>query len=612
VDIKLVKVTIPISLDKDFDYYYSGSQPLRQGVRVLVDFNGKKQVGIVLGLKNYDKSKGNIVPSVNIFGRVKQLKPIIDVLDVSFSLTYEQVSLSELLSNFYSYPKGDFLSMMLPAYLRRPNKLDLRLGEACRRDKESHFSGEFIKGVGFLERYSIWKAIVKEKLLSGSVLICFPQLSYLEAALKIIENDFDEKIVVMHSKKTEKQIMEGWKVSRQKTLILGTRLSLFYYPDDLNLIVIEEENDHCYFQEEKPFYHLRDIALMISQRKGIKCLLCDNYPSLLAYQMIKKNSLILREKKGPESRIKVVKLTGYSKGRVISPVLLNILGKVIKRDRRVVVIWNRKGFGKTAFCSHCGYVFKCSRCSSFLQLSLKSREGICPHCQQKVIISQICNKCNSGYVKVSGWGIEKIESILRKNFPEARIDSWEERSLNSQIVLSTSKILSSLYKQETFDTGIVLDIDGALSYPGYQVTFDAFLYLKKLECFFKDCLYVLTGNGDYYLFQSLSGSWEKFYQSELSFREALRLPPSFGIGKIILRSEDESILLKTINNLHDRLEKKNDHVYGPFKEKPFKLRGKYRYSLVIKSKEKENFRENIKAEIKSIRGSKMQLAIIFE
>jgi len=611
MSVKLVKVATLISLDKEFDYYYFGDVGLTPGVRVLVDFNGKKQVGIVLRLKDYTTSGNCVIPSINVAGKVKPLKPIIGILDVSFTLTVEQIKFSEMLSTFYSYPRGDFLSMMLPAYLKKANKLEIQFNE--NQDKKgSSFSGEFIKGSSFRERYFMWKIEVKKKLLSGSVLICFPQLSYLDAALKVIKDDFNCRIVVMHSKKSDKQIIQEWKISREKTLILGTRLSIFYYPQDLNLIIVEEESDRCYFQEEKPFYNLRDIAIMLCRVKGIKCVLSGNYPSLLVYQMIKTNILALREQKSPENKIKVMKLTGYSKGRVMSPVLLNILEKIIQSGKKVVVIWNKKGFGKTAFCSNCGYVFKCDRCSSFLRLSLKSREGVCPHCQQKVSIPQICSKCNNGYVKISGWGIEKIESILRKNFPEVLINTWENRFLNSQIVLSTSEIVGSLYEPEAFDAGIVLDIDGFLAYPGYHVTFDAFLYLKRLECLFKDCLYVLTGNGDYYLFQCLSGFWEKFYQLELNFRKELSLPPFFEIAKIILRSEDEGLTLRTIGNLRNRIAVKNNYVYGPFKEEPFKLRGKYRYSLVIRSRKSENFRESIKVEIKNIRSSKIQLAVIFE
>jgi len=113
----------------------------------------------------------------------------------------------------------------------------------------------------------------------------------------------------------------------------------------------------------------------------------------------------------------------------------------------------------------------------------------------------LCKKCNQGYFKSTGFGIERIESILKRIFPDARIDNWPKRSSDTQITLSTSKILSFLYEGIEFDSGFVLDIDASLAMPDYAATFDAFVYLRELTTFCKDDLYVFTRSKDYYLFQ---------------------------------------------------------------------------------------------------------------
>jgi len=589
---KIAKVVLPISLDKEFDYYFQESLGLKQGMRVLVDFRNRKRTGIVTRICEKTKTKN--------------LKPIIERLDNRPSLSQENIDFAIQLSKIYPYHWGEFLFMMLPSSLKLKRKIEVPFSETLNsRPKPSQ--KVFIKADEFASRYQSWKGLVKENLRQGSVLICFPQMSYLLAAKKLIEKDFKQRIFIIHSQ--GKNLIDNWKNSKSNALILGTRVALFYYPWDLSLLVLEDENNPYYFQEEKPFYHALDVALLLSKIKNINLALSGNYPSMAAYDLIQNKEITIKEKTEDIKPISLVEIPKHSKSRILSPVLIELLRKTLYSGERSIVIWNKKGFSRVISCSNCGYVLKCDRCSGFLRVSLESKEGICPYCECKVVLPEICSECSKGYFKKIGYGVQRLEISLKQTFPEAVISDWKKHSSHSQIITSTSKILGSIYEHEKFDRGFILDIDYSLAQGDYNATLDAFIYLKKLSLFFKDRLHVFTKNPSYYLFEYINKPWIEFYVHELEIRRKLRLPPFGVVAKITLRAKNENTVLKKANELYNNLIAKKQQVHGPFKERPFKLRDKFRYSLIVKSKDTLFFRKIIKKVADQARTSSIQLAV---
>lgn len=602
--VRIAKVVVSISLDKEFDYSCPPGLEVRRGMRVLVDFNHKKRIAIVVATA----SKSNI----------SKLKPIIDVLDSEALLDDEHLNFAKQLSDLYPYSQGEFLFMMIPPYLKKPKKKKGTLLFSRKISREStkieaspffRLLPCFIKADSFLERYRLWRDIVREKLKKGSVLICFPQLTYLESARDIISEDFPGRVKVIHSQEKEKELFYNWEATRENSLILGTRVAIFYYPLDLELIIVEEENSPYYSQEEKPYHNLLDLAHSLSALKGVELILSSDYPSLATYKRIKDGKTTLVDRGASGRNIKVINLSEFSRNKVVGPVLTELLRKTVQDNKRAVILWNRKGFARVISCSNCGHIFKCEHCSSFLQSSSKSEEGVCPYCQKNYSLPKVCNQCNSGYLKSKGYGIQRIESTLKRVFPEARIDNFSDVRSSTQITLSTSKILSHLYGPQKFDRGFVLDADLFLNHIDYDTTFNAFLYLKKLLLLFRDSLYVFTRHKDYYLFRHLNESWRDFYESELQFRRKSQLPPFGLVVKVTLRAKDKKVLLKRAKDLYNRLEKRYKEVYGPFEEKPFKLRNKFRYSIIVKAEQTPESRRMIKEEIKGFRTSSIQMAV---
>ncbi|MEM7816790.1 MAG: hypothetical protein QXZ20_02650, partial [Candidatus Aenigmatarchaeota archaeon] len=347
---------------------------------------------------------------------------------------------------------------------------------------------------------------------------------------------------------------------------------------------------------------------ILAKIKGIELLFSADYPSIFLFQLIRNKKVNVHFLKEDSKEIKVIEV--LDKKNIISPLLIELLRKYIGENKKILILWNKKGWGVYLKCSVCGYTLRCKRCFSFLKM-LESQEGICPYCQKKYNIPKICEECKSGYIKSIGIGTEKLESIIRRIFPEINIGNWENKSV-AQVVISTSKVLSYLYEDQIFDVGFVLDIDKFFSSIDYNANFEAFLYLKKISFLFKETVYVFTRNINHYIFENLNKDWNLFYEKEIYFRNKLSLPPFGFVAKITLRAKNKDNLFKKSLILYNKLKKERLNIYGPIEDYPFKLRDKFRYVIVVKSKKRTFLIDTIKREINKLKSSSLKIAVKLE
>ena len=249
---------------------------------------------------------------------------------------------------------------------------------------------------------------------------------------------------------------------------------------------------------------------------------------------------------------------------------------------------NRKNFSLFLKCTKCGYIPQCPRCSSPLKLSLDKHKGVCSFCGAGYGILEICPKCNAGYIRPIGVGIERLENIVKKIFPEWEASKVDKAGSSTRIFLSTSKIASYIISAgSNFDIIIVLDADKQLCRIDYNSALNTFMYLRRAASMAKDSVYVFTHNPGHYIWENINRKWEHFYDKELALRKKFGFPPYGKLVKFTLRSENKNNLFKKAKDLYNSLKEHTPYVFGPLEEIPFKLRDKYRYSVIVQFKNRK-------------------------
>ncbi|RKY27849.1 MAG: hypothetical protein DRP61_03195 [Candidatus Omnitrophota bacterium] len=606
----IAEVLVGLEINKSFDYEFRKGSPLKKGMRVLVDFSGKKRVGFVVKIKKSSSQR--------------KLKPVLRVLDNLPAFTPNLLKFSQKVSQIYLYSQGEILEMMLPESLRRKKFLNIEPEKAT--PQKEYRDNKFIylrENLTANTRFFYYKEIIQSQIgEKRKVIICVPQKEdaffikdFLEKELKGI------KIALLFgSDKPSSQLKEWLKIRNQQADVsIGTRFAIFSPFENLGAIIVEKENFFGYFQPEKPFYHLRDLAFLRAKVEKSNLILHSDYPSLKLYRLLEKKKLIFVDKfKESQSRTKIFDLAGYKFKRtpLFSELSLEIIRSDLEKGRRVVVFWNRKGFSNILRCNFCKEIIKCPQCGNFLSFSLE-KNYFCRYCGYKDKGEKI-HKCSERYIRKIGTGIERVELTLKRFFPAKKIFKFTNRLSFSQdwdILISTQKLVF-LKELPSAEVVILAGIDSLLSWGDFNSSLELYYLLQRLKSIAKEELIIFTFHPSYYVFLALKKEWGWFYERELKERKTWKLPPYVCLAKLTLRAKKEKPLLKRTETLKNFLEeqalkiKKKVEIYGPLKEK---LSAKKTvYSLVVKASQFTIINKVLRLALQKFKKSTAKLSIIIE
>jgi len=592
----IVKVVFNLAVEKEFAYLSNEGKLL--GKRVWVELNKKKMVGIVVeeGIK-----KTNI----------KKLKLVEEVLDKNCStLDKFQLDFAYLLKKNYPYSLGELTFLMVPSFLRKRKKIEVIEGGRESTSSEN-FEAIYIKAESFRERLEIYEEKIKKVGKTGSAIFCFPSLAHLEEYSKILRKTFNKEFVVIHAQQRRKEFLNQWlRIKKGNVFILSTKVGIFYFPLDLRLIVIEEENSPFYFHPEKPFYGLQDIAFLLAKMKKIPLILSADFPSLKLFKMIKEKRVKLIEKKGTrKKKIKVINIQSIISRRYslkVNPLICEILRKSAISQERVSIFFPRKGFSLLLRCAECGYLYYCPKSCSPLRFSQEENKLVCPFCGYQEIVTGRCKRCASTYLVPLGVGGERISSYLKRVSPQIK-----DFFASGKFVFTNYSILDTpLYKKDSFDKSLVLNSELLLSCLDFEAVFRLYLYLKRISFLTKEEVLVFTNLSSFYLWQVLEKSWRRFYNKELSLRKEVKLPPFIYLAKITLRAKNKDILYEKAEKIYNILNKNEKlQVFGPLKEYPFCKTNKFYYTIVVKSQDKERLIRETEKIMLSFRKGTTKIAV---
>ena len=305
-----------------------------------------------------------------------------------------------------------------------------RMREAVETRK---FSGMLLHGVTGSGKTAVYLAVMRAVLDAGrSAILLVPEIGLTPAVAADLHQIFGDEVAILHSALSDRERAEQWhRIKRRDArIVVGTRSAVFAPVDDLALLIVDEEHDSSYKQEETPRYHARDIAVMRAKMSNAVVVLGSATPSLESYFNAKKNKYALieipdRVEKRPLPEVEIVDMrmefqeTGHE--QVISRKLSEEIAARLQRREQVMVLLNRRGYSPVVLCRTCGKKLECSNCAIALTHHKREHKMVCHYCGYTAPVPKACVHCGSEYVYFLGTGSEKLEELLHGMFPQARI-----------------------------------------------------------------------------------------------------------------------------------------------------------------------------------------------
>ncbi|MBI3851423.1 MAG: primosomal protein N' [Verrucomicrobia bacterium] len=396
-------------------------------------------------------------------------------------------------------------------------------------------------------------------------------------------------VAVLHSHLSAGERHDEWHKIRQgrARIVIGARSAIFAPVDPLGLIIVDEEHEHSYKQEEAPRYHARDVAIVRGQMEGATVVLGSATPSLESFYNVKKGKYTLLElleradnKKMPLVRVIDMRQTARKeKGTpIFSPQLKEAITQRLERKEQTILFLNRRGFATSLQCPLCGYVAECPNCSVSLTYHRRIQKLCCHICGHDAPVPAVCpnQKCRNPAIRYAGLGTEKVEHTLTKLFPHARVQRMDSdimkrkedyrrtlgdfRTGKIDILVGTQMIAKGLHFPNVTLVGIIY-ADLSLHQPDFRAGERTFQLLTQVAG--------RAGRGDVegeVFVQAFTPfhpaiqyarrhDFAGFYEQEIEFREQLKYPPVSRIALLTLKGRNEEKVKFSADHLRRELEK---------------------------------------------------------
>ncbi|RJO64046.1 MAG: primosomal protein N' [Candidatus Omnitrophota bacterium] len=597
---KYVKVVVGLAVEGPFDYHLCEKPnfPLRAGIRLKVHFRNKVMTAYAVGFSQHSD--------------IQQTKPVLKLIDQLPVLDSSMLALTQGLARYFACSRGEAIETALPESLRKGRPVNLHTCAQASRRSSSKVT--LVHAAEREARWEVYLAAIKETLTAGqSVIVLVPDVQAAIEAQKRIGSELALEPVIAYRK--EPQEFTQWIKIHEGTVkvVIGARSVIFSPVPDLGLIIIDEEQDSVYKQEQVPHYHAREVAWMRAKIQKADLLMGSASPSLEMMHLKDKNVIaytyIPRKDAYPQVNVIDAKhfVTHRKKfGSVISKYVEESIAEELASGGKVLIFLNRKGYATFAYCHKCATVAKCPRCNINLAYYYKDNSLVCNYCNFKLMPApRICPHCNEGYMRYSGMGTERMESELSRLFPQARIRRLDEEAQerDADIYIATQSVVK--YRELRFDLVVVAAIDNSLNRFDFRASEKTFSLLTGLSSLAKKRMLILTRMPHHYCIRSLAeGNHELFYKEELRFRKQLGMPPFKHFVTAKLRGRDEVRVQEAAERLFDELKKNTlSRVVKVLSVSPCerkKLRGNFYWQVLLSSKRVPALVEFLKSRLKKM------------
>ena len=604
---------------------------MRAGVLVYVPFHGRILEGIIVGLKK--SLPAGVAP-----GKIKKIKSILDPAPVIDDI---HLSLAKWMSGYYFASLGETLFENLVPVAKRQLKTDnsqqltVNINQTATSDKRFAICPKpILIHADFETRFKIYLKAIRQALTANrQAIIIVPDLTYLEYFQRYLpkiesgpargrtsgqipaaysqdsrqgipprrDRSKRSKFIVFSSEMTLTERYLVWREIKENNtpIILGSNSALFAPCQNLGLVIVDQEESAFYKSDQSPRWYLPKVAEKLSELAGAQLILGSITPNIESYYQSKHQKIKLLERSIQKIPTKIIDLSNQKK--IISYELEEAIGATLKNKGKVILYVNRKGEGRILTCPDCSHNFLCPECST--PLTPSQNKLICHHCTSEIKVPTQCPNCGNVNLKVVGITTDRIKHLLETIFPDKKISrlekevadifKLEKESLDrilkeADIIVGTFFLTKSMLPKADL-IGIVC-ADQSLSLPDFRIQERVFSHLLQIIRLGKSAI-LQTFIPEHAVMKALAkNSYQDFYHHEITDRRELGYPPFSNLTRFIyqnpLEEKCQKETLKLCRVLKHQIEKEKvpAQILGPAPAFYKKIRGRFRYHLILKLK----------------------------
>jgi primosomal protein N' (replication factor Y) len=491
------------------------------------------------------------------------------------------------------------------------------------------FQPALLHGVTGSGKTELYMRLAEDVRRSGrGVLLLVPEIALTPAVAAIFRAAFADRVAIQHSGLSDGERHDQWQRIRRGDVdvVVGTRSAVFAPIGSLGLIVVDEEHDGSFKQEESPRYNGRDVAIMRARQAGAFVVLGSATPSMESYQNAQIGryalvSLTRRILDRPLAAVRVVNMreeyAAAGPDLVISDALGEALAGRLERREQSIVLLNRRGYATAVFCRQCAATLECPNCSVSLTVHKAIGRAQCHYCNLSIGVPKACAQCAGPYLEHMGFGTERVEAVIHERFPAARVarvdrDTIRRRGAITAIlesfrsgaidVLVGTQMLAKGHDFPNVTLVGVISADVGLGLADFRAAERTFQLLTQVVgragrgSVAGDAIVQTLYPNHYSIRHACHQDYAAFFADELGYRQAMRYPPAVALINVVVKAAtrqaamDDARALVAALRAHPAF-----RVLGPAPAPLGRLKGEYRAQFFLKGTHRTAMREALLA-----------------
>jgi primosomal protein N' (replication factor Y) (superfamily II helicase) len=526
-------------------------------------------------------------------------------------------------------------------------KQQAALAQIVEKLDERKYAAFLLHGVTGSGKTEIYLRAMRAALDRGkSALMLVPEISLTPMFARRLRANFGDAVAILHSSLSDGERLDEWNRIRQgeARVCIGARSAIFAPLENIGLIVVDEEHEASYRQEESPRYHGRDTAIMRASRAQAIVILGSATPSMESFHNAntdKYHYIRLDERFGGRrlARVEVVDMrevfTRHGKQQVFSDEMKDAIRGNHERGEQTLVLLNRRGYSSFTLCRSCGHTARCPNCDVTLTYHKSDARLICHYCNHQERLPRSCPDCEGPFIYYVGEGTEQIEALLKEMFPQLRISRLDrdttrrrgafEKLLNEfasgdiDLMVGTQMIAKG-HDFHNVTLVCVVSVDAGLGMPDFRSAERTFQLLTQVAGRAgrgeKDGRVIIQSyhTEHYALDFARAQNYEGFYEHEINFRRNMRYPPFVALINVLIKHSEFARAANLATELAGLIRAADTEnvlrVLGPAPAPIARLKGEHRVQVLIKTRYRRQAREALDAAMSAMKEAGRDLRMV--